>query len=386
MELSKKPLWLVGFRPFFILAFISGLAMPIIWAFVLDGTITVPDHPFSSVQWHAHEMFFGFGMAVLSGFLLTATKNWVKIRGFFGWPLVFLALAWILERFAIYYAGAWPNLIFLFFNYLFLGTFLVMILWTLIVHRKTDTFGNNFYFILILPILIAAKYFILSPDNFKLGASLCVGIFRMAFLIMLERTLTQFMKNVFQVNILRSAGLDRAIKVLGFALIFEALMPTGIAAFIFLALALLLAYRFIYWHPSLAFTRLDIGIMYLGYLALTVQLFIEFLIKQFGIHFVGTISVHLFTFGVMGFIIPAMLIRISNGHTGRKVMFSIYDKLVLWIMILGFAIRIFATQYFVSHYVVAILAAAICWLLAFSILAFRYVPILLRPRTDGRDH
>jgi hypothetical protein len=52
---------------------------------------------------------------------------------------------------------------------------------------------------------------------------------------------------------------------------------------------------------------------------------------------------HVFTFGAMGLIIPAMLIRIANGHTGRKVVFDRLDKSVLWIMIAGFVIRIIAS-------------------------------------------
>jgi uncharacterized protein involved in response to NO len=48
------------------------------------GQLPLTASPFRSVQWHAHEMFFGFGWAVLGGFLLTSTKNWVNIRGYHG--------------------------------------------------------------------------------------------------------------------------------------------------------------------------------------------------------------------------------------------------------------------------------------------------------------
>ena len=75
MKLSAHPLWLVGFRPFFLLACLAGLAFPLLWALMFTGALPAPASPVSALQWHAHEMFFGFGWAVLGGFMLTATKN-----------------------------------------------------------------------------------------------------------------------------------------------------------------------------------------------------------------------------------------------------------------------------------------------------------------------
>jgi len=69
-----------------------------LWALIFSGVLPAPAGRFSPVQWHAHEMFFGFGWAVLGGFLLTATKNWVQVRGYHGTALVGLALAWCVER------------------------------------------------------------------------------------------------------------------------------------------------------------------------------------------------------------------------------------------------------------------------------------------------
>ena len=151
-------------------------------------------------------------------------------------------------------------------------------------------------------------------------------------------------------------------------------------------LAFLLTARFIFWKPQLAMRRLDIGIMYLGYIAIVVQLLIGGTDRFVQHEWIGSVSMHVFSFGVMGLIIPAMLIRISKGHTGRKAIFDALDKLTLWIMILGFVLRIVAPQLYPAGYLFWIGLAALCWFFCFAILAWRYIPYLLRPRVDGREH
>lgn len=96
-----------------------------------------------------------------------------------------------------------------------------MLMWTLIKYRKNDSFSDNYFFLIILPLFLIAKNLMLSPEHFQAGWTMAIGMFRVAFLVMLERTLTQFMKNVFQVAILRHPPLDFAIKGLAATLIFR---------------------------------------------------------------------------------------------------------------------------------------------------------------------
>ncbi|MFA6313510.1 MAG: NnrS family protein [Sterolibacterium sp.] len=386
MKFSTHPLWLVGFRPFFALACLSGLSLPVLWVLLFTGEISGPPISFSIIQWHAHEMFFGFGWAVLGGFLLTSTKNWVGVRGYHGNALIFLATAWLFERVGMWLEGAWPAPLFRISNNLFLAAILAMLLLTLLRHRGADSYRDNMVFILILPLFLVAKSLILDAEYFQYGSSMALGLFRMAFLVMLERTLTQFMKNMFQVAILRNAALDSAIKLLGGILVFASWLPVQVTVTVSTLLALLLLIRLAFWYPLRALRRLDIGIMYLGYLALTAQLLVDVLDRVAPPGWIGSVSVHVFTFGVMGLIIPAMLIRISNGHTGRPVKFDGLDKTVLRIALLAFVFRIIAPQLYPASYSVWIALAAAFWSLGFAILGWRYIPYLLHPRVDGKDH
>jgi uncharacterized protein involved in response to NO len=238
----------------------------------------------------------------------------------------------------------------------------------------------------MLPAFLIAKNVLLSADHFQSGIDMTIGLFRIAFLVMFERTLTQFMRNVFSVDILRNPLLDTTIKSLAVLLIPASFMTSPIAGWIGLLLAVLMLVRFVFWKPQLAMRRIDLGIMYLGYLAIATQLVLKFLDQTIEPAWVGTLSIHVFTLGAMGLVIPAMIVRIAKGHTGRKVGFDSIDKWVLRIMILGLIVRTVAPQLHPAWYLHWLHLAATCWFVAFAILAWRYVPFLTQARIDGKEH
>jgi len=383
----RHPLWLVGFRPFFLLTCLAGLSLPLWWALVHTGAVPpAPTFVASPLQWHAHEMFYGFGWALLGGFLLTASKNWVGVRGWHGGWLVFLVAAWLLDRVAMSFGAGWPPALFWLASGLFQVVIAALLLWTLYVQRVRGAASDNYFFWIALPLFLPAKFLLAQGDWYALGWGMTLALFRLAFLIMLERTQAQFMRHAFQVDILLDPRLDLTIKWLAVALVFAALMPAPLAGLLELALALLLIYRFLRWHPRRAFSRLDIGIMYFGYLCIVAQLLVSAAGAFVDLPWVGTVGVHLFTVGTMGAIVPAMIVRISNGHTGRPVVFAPLDKAALWIMIAAFVARVVMPQLHPAGYAMWLHLTATCWLVAFGLLLWRYAPVLLAPRVDGREH
>ena len=98
-------MWSAGFRPFFLLASAwAAIAVPVWLAayahgYVLRGTLP-------AMFWHAHEMVFGFGMAAVAGFLLTAIPNWTGRLPVRGRPLALLAMLWLAGRIAMLVPGA----------------------------------------------------------------------------------------------------------------------------------------------------------------------------------------------------------------------------------------------------------------------------------------
>jgi uncharacterized protein involved in response to NO len=95
---AMQAVWALGFRPFFVLAGTAAALLVAAWILVLTGQLAAPAYFVTAVQWHAHEMLFGFVAAAVVGFVLTASQNWTGVRGIRGLPLQALAGVWLAGR------------------------------------------------------------------------------------------------------------------------------------------------------------------------------------------------------------------------------------------------------------------------------------------------
>lgn len=375
------PLWLVGFRPFFPLACLHAVVTPLVWVLMLSGVVHGPAG-LAAMQWHAHEMFYGFGLAVVGGFLLTATKNWTGVRGHHGRTLQLLVALWGLERVTVWAGGAWPSWARWAGLNLYAAALVALVLWTLLRGRKTDSYRDNALFVVALPVVLVARALLVSQEHFATGVTLTLAIFRLVFLVMLERTVPPFMKGGVQVTVPRVWWLDTAIKALGLVLLSAPWLPALVRSGVDVALAVLVVARFATWSPHRAFGRLEVGVMFAGGLALAAQLVLDAVPGAW----VGSLPLHVFTFGTMGLIIPAMFFRIANGHTGRPVRFGPVERAVVWLMALGFVARVIAPQVVPTAYRELIWLSAGCWMVGFAVVGVRITPMLFAERVDGKEH
>ncbi len=100
-------LFTYGFRPFFLGAAIwAGLAMAL-WVSMMTGAVRLPT-AFDPVSWHAHQLIFGYLIAVVAGFLMTAVPNWTGRLPIVGWPLAGLFALWLLGRVAVAVSAGLP--------------------------------------------------------------------------------------------------------------------------------------------------------------------------------------------------------------------------------------------------------------------------------------
>lgn len=369
------PLWLVGFRPFFLLACVAGAALPLLWVAIYAGAMAPPPG-LSALQWHAHEMFYGFGFAVLGGFLLTASKNWVKARGHFGRTLQVLVALWLLERVSVWWLGAGPH------AFVFPVALAVAITWTLLRGRAQDSYRDNGLFILALSAFVVARGLLLSREHFEAGRELSLALFRLAFVVMLERTIPPFMRGAFQLEVRRVFALDTAVKVLAVALVPAVWLPSGLRVAVEVGFVVVFAARMLLWQPLRALARVEVGVMYVGALCLALQV----ALRALGGAWVGSAPLHIFSFGTMGLIIPAMLTRIAQGHTGRPIQFGVAERVALGLMSLAGLARVVGPQVAPSQYQSWLIVAAVGWAACFCITLLRIAPMLWAERVDGREH
>jgi uncharacterized protein involved in response to NO len=93
-NINKLALFSLGFRPFFLGASIFAVISISTWLLIYFSYGFATIDVISSSQWHAHEMLYGYTMGVVSGFLLTAVKNWTGIPTLSGKSLALLFALW----------------------------------------------------------------------------------------------------------------------------------------------------------------------------------------------------------------------------------------------------------------------------------------------------
>jgi len=105
---GDSPLFMCGFRPFFVLTAASAVVLMLMWLLMLSGWLpgTMPG---GSQLWHSHELIFGFVTASIAGFVLTAIPEFTKAEPIGRKALLRLTLLWVAARLAYALAGLWPS-------------------------------------------------------------------------------------------------------------------------------------------------------------------------------------------------------------------------------------------------------------------------------------
>lgn len=105
---GEWPVFMCGFRPFFLLTAISAVLMIAGWLLMLRGVLPA-GMPGGSLLWHAHELLFGFVTAAVAGFVLTAVPEFTRTASPPRSALVRMTLLWLAARLTYLLAGSWPT-------------------------------------------------------------------------------------------------------------------------------------------------------------------------------------------------------------------------------------------------------------------------------------
>lgn len=105
-RLAARPLLMCGFRPFFLATAVYGVLVVLAWTGFLGAGLALPRVAGGPFVWHAHELMFGFGLAAVAGFVLTAVPEFTATPAFAPRLVLRLALLWLAVRVAYWLSGS----------------------------------------------------------------------------------------------------------------------------------------------------------------------------------------------------------------------------------------------------------------------------------------
>jgi len=95
-------------------------------------------------------------------------------------------------------------------------------------------------------------------------------------------------------------------------------------------------------------------------------------------------AIHAWTVGAIGLFTAGMMARVALGHTGRTIETLPWIKAAFLLLVIASSVRVLLPLLWPNLLHSAVLISAMCWVIAFVILAIRYTMILLLARADGK--
>jgi len=384
-EDSLSPLFSYGFRPFFLGAGIWAVIVMALWVGSLAGLWRLGDG-YGALAWHAHEMLFGYSLAVVAGFLLTAVPNWTGGFPVTGWRLLLLFLLWCAARVAFLAIGLIGPLPAVLIDSLFLPCLLLIMAREVVVGRNWRNVK-----LLILVAILAAADIGFHVEVWNTGDSITasrVGVATLIGLIMLigGRIVPSFTHTW----LLRRGGehlpvlFNRfdfvVLLVSAIALVTWIVAPdsdaTGVS---FLFAAILQTVRLWRWAGPYAWREPLVLVLHLGYAFVPLG-FLLGAISIFDPHtLAGTAAMHAWTVGAIGIMTLAVMTRATRGHTGRELTASALTIATYTAVITSSVLRVIAGA-LPQAYGSLLEFAGIAWIAAFCLFLLEYAPMLLGPR------
>jgi uncharacterized protein involved in response to NO len=366
-------LWSSGFRPFFLVGGVFGPLAIGLW-------MIAPPSPY----WHAHEMVYGFSMAIVCGVLLTALPSWSGAADVRGGRLAMLVALWLLARAAILAGGALPAGVAAFLDCALVPALLAVVVPTLGGARWR-------LFVWTLPPLVALfagnvfHYLALGRGD-RQGAlwGILLGVHGLAFLYSLYGGL---LTPAFTRTWLRGRGVTTAAIHVPLEYVTAASMVAyavadlaaagpawiaGTASFAF-AVHVLRAARWQGWKTG---AEPLLWTLHLGYL---------WFIAMFALRTVAELTdlvpreawVHAFTLGALGLTMTGLMTRVVLRHTGRALVAPPIMRLAYFLALGAALLRLAYSVHDLGEWALAL--SALAWTAAILVYLARYGALLVRP-------
>ena len=375
--------WALGFRPFYLLASLFSAAGIAVWAAQFAGWLPATAY-LQGHLWHAHEMLFGYTVAVVAGFLLTAVRNWTNQPTPSGLPLALLAARWVAGRVMVLtpypLAAAAVN-----------AAFPVAAGIAIAVPMVRSANRRNYFLAALLVLMggvllafhLSYQGLLALPARLGLQAGLDIVLFVMV--VMGGRVIPMFTNNgVPGTNARRTVLTERfslgSVLLLLAADVAQA--PAGVVGGVALAAAVAHAARLWLWQPWRTLRTPLVWVLHAAYAWIVVHLVLRAL-SAAGL--VGeSLALHALTLGAIGGLTIGMMTRTAKGHTGRPLVADSFEVAAFGLVMSAAVVRVAGGILVPQAYVATVVGSAVLWSTAFAIYAVRYWPVLTHPRLDGK--
>lgn len=395
LQINKKPgtttsaaMFNLGFRPFFLGASLFAVITITLWAAMYVFHYQLSLNTLSPSQWHAHEMIYGYCMAVIAGFLLTAVMNWTGVQTIHGKKLQGLFILWLLPR-LLFLGGTTFLGIIAVLDILFILSLFVAVAHPIIRSRQWKQLG----------ILTKVALFAAGNICFYLGAfgilehgilwGLYGGFYLIVSLILTigSRVMPTYIEN----------GVDYKVEVS------NPVFFTLFGIFLFLAffinelffhdifwkrytsfgLFIVYTLRLVLWHRVGIWKKPLLWSLYLSFSLITLGFLLFGLSTTIGIS--PFLAIHAFAFGGIGLATMGMMGRVTLGHTGRNIRNPGPEVgWALMLLVIGTGFRIGLPLISPHNYVTWVFISQLLWIGAFVLFSLSHTKMLIRPRIDGR--
>ncbi|MDE8346377.1 MAG: NnrS family protein [Acidocella sp.] len=382
---SVPALFTQGFRPFFLAAGLWAAIALALWIYMLLTGWVVPSR-FDPLTWHIHEMLFGFVMAAIAGFLLTAIPNWTGRLPVSGTPLALLAGLWLLGRIACLVSAHFPAWLAIVADMSFPVALVGVVAREIIAGKN----WRNLTVVAPVSVLGIANLLMHLEANGVdvppgLGWRLGLAAIIMLVSVMAGRIVPSFTRNWLAKRpgstLPASHGLiDKiALGILHVGLMGWAFLPAfRVFGLLLLIGAAINLWRMLRWRGLATAAEPLLLVLHIGYAWLVLGSALLGL-SVFGADVPVSAAIHALTAGAIGTMILAVMTRATRGHVGRALSADRPTVLIYALVTLAAITRIAAA--FALIWMLPLLVISAClWVAGFLGFAFSYGPMLLLPR------
>lgn len=402
---SPHPILNLSFRIFFSAAAVFAVVMMVLWSFVFTGHTDIDAQVLNPLYWHGHEMIYGYALAVVAGFLLTAVKTWTGVMMPHGYKLLGIFSCWLLARLSwlafglgMTIAGSSISLLYAaaVFDLLFIGSMAFVISRAVLQVKQYKqmgilaklallTLGNGLcYWGIINADMSTTRVGIYLGFYLIIGLVLTIGRRVVPFFIERGLSVTNA-EGVKETVTLRNSKVQDAASLLFFLAFFivDLFYPNKyLLTVTALGVAVVNIVRLKGWYHRGIWQKPLLWSLYIAFLGMCLSFLLYALQPWLG--YAHSIAMHGLAIAGVGMMTVAMMTRVSLGHTGRSIHQPPKSVNVMYVlMVLVFVSRVLLPLVDMSHYLLWIMIAQSAWIACFVLFCMSYLPMLARPRPDG---